>query len=385
MYIILSMLLFAIPGLSKQFVAKGYDYYAAPYALPITQIALTGSVYCTMGISVERYLTVCRPFYSASHNWSAKRYIIPILLFSLGYNFPRFFELHTKLICPEQVEDGGNHLNDTSAAELNMTQQGSEQPIMQISEASETINAPYPMCIKNDSYGNGTEDVDLVPSLELTELRMNIYYYSIYTVGSNFVFMGIGPFTLLIALTTLTLKRLIEYSRESNEIRVVQYPRQHTVQEDSTSVALLTTVTTNQPNDVLAPYSRTNSKISQDISRPSFADISRPSFAITKRLKTNEIMLAKVGLLISFVFIVSHSIRWIPNIYELIQRMQNRGQGVYWPEWIEMFTQFSHLLTVFNASVNFYIYYFTRYQITSINCFRHRNSLDNTHNTPSHM
>jgi hypothetical protein len=32
-----------------------------------------------------------------------------------------------------------------------------------------------------------------------------------------------------------------------------------------------------------------------------------------------NIMLAKVSLVIVFVFIVCHSIKWIPNIYELIQ------------------------------------------------------------------
>ena len=30
---------------------------------------------------------------------------------------------------------------------------------------------------------------------------------------------------------------------------------------------------------------------------------------------------------------------------------------IVWPSWIEITTQFSHLLTVFNSSVNFYIYF----------------------------
>ena len=89
-------------------------------------------------------------------------------------------------------------------------------------------------------------------------------------------------------------------------------------------------------------------------------------FTISKRLKTNEIVLSKVSLIISLVFIICHSIRFVPNIYELIARIHD-NQYDLWPDWIECFTYLSHLLTVFNASVNFYIYYFARYEIKSVN------------------
>ena len=94
-YIILNIWMFVVPGLSKPYHNRGYEYIFAPIAMPLTQICLTGSVYCTMAISVERYLTVCHPFYTASTKWSAKRYIIPILFISVVYNFTRFFELST--------------------------------------------------------------------------------------------------------------------------------------------------------------------------------------------------------------------------------------------------------------------------------------------------
>merc|ERR1719189_1144906 len=94
-YILLNILLFVVPGMSQHYNRQGYAFLFAPILMPLTQISLTGSVYCTMAISVERYLTVCHPFYTASKNWSAKRYIIPILLFSVIYNLPRFFELST--------------------------------------------------------------------------------------------------------------------------------------------------------------------------------------------------------------------------------------------------------------------------------------------------
>jgi hypothetical protein len=97
-YVALCMIVFAVPGVFEGYKQGGYHFYVVPKAVPVIQIALTGSVYCTVAISLERYLTVCHPFYIAGNKWSAKRYIIPILIFSLLYNTSRFFEMRTKSI-----------------------------------------------------------------------------------------------------------------------------------------------------------------------------------------------------------------------------------------------------------------------------------------------
>ena len=57
------------------------------------QIGLTGGIYFTVAVTVERYLTVCQPFYHVSHKWSAWRYIAPIVILAFAYNMPKFFEL----------------------------------------------------------------------------------------------------------------------------------------------------------------------------------------------------------------------------------------------------------------------------------------------------
>ena len=78
----------------------------------------------------------------------------------------------------------------------------------------------------------------------------------------------------------------------------------------------------------------------------------------------------QVSLLIVVVFIICHSIRWIPNIWEMKQAGTDKDK-IRWPHWIHLLSQVrsssynlhlishwqsSHLLTVFSSSVNFYIY-----------------------------
>ena len=53
-----------------------------------------------------------------------------------------------------------------------------------------------------------------IPSLAPTPLRSNTFYYQLIT-WLNLVFMGLGPFLLLITLNVLILLKLREMSRES--------------------------------------------------------------------------------------------------------------------------------------------------------------------------
>ena len=70
--------------------------------------------------------------------------------------------------------------------------------------------------------------------------------------------------------------------------------------------------------------------------------------------KKNEVALAKVSLTIVLIFILCHSIKWIPNIYELLRLSSSDKRK--WPSWIESTTHVAHFLMSFNSSVNFYVY-----------------------------
>ena len=80
MLVFVNMLLFVTPYLSSRFKNQILAYIQ-PVAIPFAQISMTGSIYSTLAISIERYMIACKPFYMNSHKWSVKRYIIPIAVF----------------------------------------------------------------------------------------------------------------------------------------------------------------------------------------------------------------------------------------------------------------------------------------------------------------
>jgi len=205
---------------------------ALPWLLPISQSALTGSVYFTIAISIERYLLVCK------NRRSLERYhvawiITPVILFSLAYNLPRFFELQ----------------------------------------------------VYQDEYSNSTH---VIP----TDMRMHHLYVHIYIVWINLFVMGIIPYALLITLNIWIFRKLwtIKHERRNgNEVRL-------------------------------------------------------------------SLFYAKLCFFVVAVFVLSHSIRWIPNICELYLTVTGKEINTNWPYTIQVFSHFSHLMLVFNSSINFYIY-----------------------------
>ena len=56
-------------------------------------IARTGSVYCTICVTLERYYATAKPF--ASNKWIKKKLMPSAFLFAILYNIPKFFELKT--------------------------------------------------------------------------------------------------------------------------------------------------------------------------------------------------------------------------------------------------------------------------------------------------
>jgi len=142
---------FSLPSLSPSYKALVFPLIL-PSLLPLTSVSMSASVYCVIALAVERYLHIAR--HQASNKGSFFGYILPVMAFSLLYNAPKFFEFTTVYTTDKNRE--------------------------------------------------------VVPSVRPTDFRKNVEY-SFYVLGSNFIFMGVLPISLLCCLTILHSVRVRKY------------------------------------------------------------------------------------------------------------------------------------------------------------------------------
>ena len=223
---------FSLPTISERYKTSSVWHYTVMWVLPIAQICFTGNTYLTVAVSVERYLTICRPLYHRAHSWKAKFFYIPILSFSIVYNTPKFFELKW---------------------------------VQRKSTEIESANASLEVSHTNVSS-------ELSQSIIPTDMRTNPIYFQVYFVWSNFIINGIIPFILLITLNVLILNQLRVYSSNVN-------------------------VNRNRNSETMQP------RIHQH--------------GVDERRQA-QVHMAKVSIIIVAIFVVCHSIKWVPNIYEMI-------------------------------------------------------------------
>ena len=236
---------------------------------------MTGALYAQVAFTIERYLVVCHPFYIVSKEWSVRRYIIPLVSFSILYNLPKFFELDT-FVCENSLK----HEEHIKSDDL-------------------------PLHNVNDSFYTPTT------------MRKSEHYKRIYLTGMNIIFMGIGPFLILIILNGLTLINLKKYQKTKRRVSVMPV---------------------NGLASATAPTGCHNN--------------------LGSGSKSREVTLAKISLAIVFTSILFHSVKWVPTIHEFVD-----VKGYLASSWILSFEHVSHFLLVFNSSINYYIYAFTRSKI----------------------
>ena len=147
-----------IPQLSPEFKDTFQFNWNLIWVRGLGHIAMTGSIYFTMAITIERYVTVCHPFYRVSHSWPTKRLVLFLVAFTILYNIPIFFELETKKLV------SGRYI------------------------------------------------------VKPTRMRANQYYYQIYLMWLTLLLMSIGPFVLLVTLNALIVRELV---RSANHLPVI--------------------------------------------------------------------------------------------------------------------------------------------------------------------
>jgi len=90
LFLLMCITNFSLVHISTEFQTTYYPYMA-PYLFPPLSIFYTASMYNVVGVAVERYISIAKP--NLKNQGAFLGYIFPILVFSVLYNFPRFFEL----------------------------------------------------------------------------------------------------------------------------------------------------------------------------------------------------------------------------------------------------------------------------------------------------
>ena len=125
----------------------------------------------------------------------------------------------------------------------------------------------------HDNNTNTSDSSELINSIVPTDMRTNPIYFQVYFVWCNFIINGIIPFVLLITLNILILNQLRIYSGGGN-----------------------------------VKSKAGNSEIIQPRIHQRGLDERRQA----------QVHMAKVSIIIVAIFVVCHSIKWVPNIYEMI-------------------------------------------------------------------
>lgn len=66
-----------------------YTYLFPYFLLPCSHIAMAGTIFMTMAISIERYLGLCHPLLNP-YSRKAWFYIVPVLVVAIALNIPKF-------------------------------------------------------------------------------------------------------------------------------------------------------------------------------------------------------------------------------------------------------------------------------------------------------
>ncbi|XP_054722361.1 FMRFamide receptor-like [Uloborus diversus] len=97
----------------KMFILYRYTFEIFPFvvmvAYPIGLIAQTGSVWTTVGVTVERYVAVCHPLkarFLCTYR-RARVFNILIVVFAVCYNIPRFWEIDVREVLDPYTNTSG--------------------------------------------------------------------------------------------------------------------------------------------------------------------------------------------------------------------------------------------------------------------------------------
>jgi len=149
-----------------------------PYFLhPFTHIAMAGTIFMTLAITIERYLGLCHPLLNPQSR-KAWFYVVPVVIFSVLLNVPKFLEIKLEFGLYNTTTEPWQLLNGTE-------------------------NVPT----------NGTE---FVPTNDITALRKSDDYIRGYLMWTRLFTTAIIPVTLLLILNVLIIRDVITSAKKVN-------------------------------------------------------------------------------------------------------------------------------------------------------------------------
>ena len=129
-------------------------------------IGRVGSVMLTLCVTVENYITVCKPFNKVRF----QRFFAPCgILFAICYNIPKFFEFEVVYISNDET-----NLDDANDE--------TEEPLDDVT---------------NSTIGNSTVETIGRPIWSPTSLKNNWWYAKIYFFAIRFLFIEIIPYCIM--------------------------------------------------------------------------------------------------------------------------------------------------------------------------------------------
>ena len=175
-----------------------------------------------------------------------------------------------------------------------------------------------------EAHNCSYEKVLLVP----TELRCNKHYFLIYHVGLDLCFKCIIPFFTLSVLNCVIIKTLFKHHVHQRDSKIRRKASMY-----------LNRKVHNEEGEIVS----TNP---------------------IRKMEMHDIKLAITNLVIVIIFVVCHSIIWIPKIYEAFMGTHTDIKTVF------KGFKLGYFFTALNSSINCYVYFFTHYNpIDSFKCW----------------
>ena len=196
------------------------------FRIGFAHIGRVGSVFITISLSVERYLSIRHP----TDTHSIKKFLIPLPIgLAIVYNLPKFFEFvtcHDTSLRPHVISLPHQNISDKIQAiqfanissdiyQHKSNWKNATHPIFPIQDIVDEIYRNQKIETKYEDITQERYDCEN-EKYGVTPLRKNHWYIILYVFGSEVIFIEMLPWVTIIILNILTWRGIREFQRNRN-------------------------------------------------------------------------------------------------------------------------------------------------------------------------